>query len=74
MEKVELSGFQAFKRQKELKAKNNINQGESDVIESVIGIAVTQTPVLIGQSVTAESGMTTHLTDVGTSKKAIYYV
>lgn len=72
MEKVELSGFQAFKRQKELKAKNNINQGESDVIESVIGIAVTQTPVLIGQSVTAESGMTTHLTDVGTSKKAIY--
>ena len=72
MEKVELSGFQAFKRQKELKAKNNINQDESDVIESVIGIAVTQTPVLIGQSVTAESGMTTHLTDVGTSKKAIY--
>jgi len=72
MEKVELSGFQAFKRQKELKAKNNINQGESDVIESVIGIAVTQTPVLIGQSVTAESGMTTNLTDVGTSKKAIY--
>ena len=72
MEKVELSGFQAFKRQKELKAKNNINQGESDLIESVIGIAVTQTPVLIGQSVTAESGMTTHLTDVGTSKKAIY--
>ena len=72
MEKVELSGFQAFKRQKELKAKNNINQGESNVIESVIGIAVTQTPVLIGQSVTAESGMTTHLTDVGTSKKAIY--
>ena len=72
MEKVELYGFQAFKRQKELKAKNNINQGESDVIESVIGIAVTQTPVLIGQSVTAESGMTTHLTDVGTSKKAIY--
>ena len=72
MEKVEFSGFQAFKRQKELKAKNNINQGESDVIESVIGIAVTQTPVLIGQSVTAESGMTTHLTDVGTSKKAIY--
>ena len=72
MEKVELSGFQAFKRQKELKAKNNINQGESDVIESVIGIAVTQTPVLIGQSVNAESGMTTNLTDVGTSKKAIY--
>lgn len=69
MEKVELSGFQAFKRQKELKAKNNINQGESDVIESVIGIAVTQTPVLIGQSVNAESGMTTNLTDVGTSKR-----
>ncbi len=72
MEKVELSGFQAFKRQKELKAKNNINQGESDVIELVIGIAVTQTPVLIGQSVNPESGLTTNLTDAGTSKKAVY--
>jgi DNA polymerase-3 subunit gamma/tau len=72
MEKVELSGFQAFKRQKELKAKNNINQGESDVIELVIGIAVTQTAVLIGQSVNPESGLTTNLTDAGTSKKAVY--
>lgn len=72
MENVELSGFQAFKRQKELKAKNNINQGQSDVIESVIGIAVTHTPVLIGQSVNPESGLTNNLTDVGISKKSVY--